>query len=262
MNRMKSALVAILVMAALIPVTGGAETFGGDMDWPTFHGMQLGLSMPYVLLYEEYTKGNTPALIRPAGKTLEEISEENLTYQLRYSIGREEIFGVECEIEYLFEDNIFTAATVRGNAASKETADTWVKNIRALFNTLYGDISLNGVWQKRSPQLPYNVPAEWEGYMVNYLTREYIWPAAAMRSIEMFDNVTYEVSASVSMRYICMDFDLMISGFNWDGEEKFFPDDGKQPDKGLTEEEIREKLGDAASDILDAKYHDSRYFRR
>ena len=54
----------------------------------------------------------------------------------------------------------------------------------------------------------------------------------------------------------------MISGFNWDGGEKFFPDDGKLSDKGLTEGEIREKLGDAASDILDAKYHDGRYFRR
>ncbi len=262
----KMTILTILIMAAVLPAAGVSETFGGDMDWPTFHGMQLGLSMPYVLLYEEYTNGNSPMLIRPAGKTLEEVSEENQTYQLWYSIGREELYGVDCEIIYLFEDNVFLSASVKGNAASKETAKTWTENMQALFNARYGDIahgdiSLNAVWQKRSSQLEYNIPMEWEGHMRNCLTREYIWPVAAMRSIEMFDNETYEVSASVSMRYICNDYDNVMFAFNgtWDGEE-IFTNDGKQSGQGLTEQQVREKLGDAASDILDAKYHDSRYY--
>ncbi len=275
--RIRIMMVSVILLALFVtmPVFGESETFGGNMDWPTFHGMQLGLSMPYVLLQEEYCNGYEPELIYPAGKTLEEVSEGDLTYQLRYWIGREEVYGVDCEIIYLFEDNVFTSAVVKGNAATKETADEWIENMHRLFDDLYGDISYSGVWQKRSSQLVYNIPAEWEGHMGNYLTREYIWPVVAVGGADTQGDATgdageqrnkkesrtYEVSAAVSMRYICNDMEEMIlAGFNWDGGEEFFPEEGKRSGEGLTEQEIREKLGDAASDILDAKYHDSRYY--
>ncbi len=254
----KKIILLLAVILALISLPGTAETFGGDLDWPTFHGMQLGLSMPYVLLQEEYTNGYQPELISPFGKNLEEISEEDLTNQLQYRITTEEVCGIDCEIIYVFTDNIFTVATITGNIASQEKAEEWIHKMEDTFTELYGEETQKGAWMKRTSQLPYNTPVDWEGHVINYLTREYIRPIATINKTAL--NGGYKVSASIQMWYTCTDYEELIAAFNWDGG-KIFPDDGKQSEKGLTVEEIREKLGEAASDILDAKYHDSRYYR-
>lgn len=67
MKKKAVALLAALMLLTCVAAIAqtGQTPFGGTLAWPSFAGVQLGVSMPYVLLWEENEQGNTPELVDP-----------------------------------------------------------------------------------------------------------------------------------------------------------------------------------------------------
>ena len=187
---MKRVLAAILVLILLCSASAFAaeDIFSGTILCPAVNGIQLGMSMPYVLLQEEYVNGNTPVLVSTLGNTLDEVAaNDEADRYITYTIGMIDVFGAQCELAYSFADNVLFHASCTASFDSEEEALKWCDDMTALFCNYYGD-SYNDLsddeffedmveyrdWTLYTSELPYNVVCEKDGVELNLLPREYL----------------------------------------------------------------------------------------
>ena len=257
-------VIAVLLAVFCFGVANGLATeetvFGGDLDWPNVNGMQLGLSMPYVLLHEEYYYGHRAQLADPTLNSIQDVAVSS-DYDVAWSLGEVELCGVQCEMIYSFSDNIFTDATVTARFDSKEAARNWCDSMKEQFCTAYGkgreSAFLNEfeeiydvTWQKRSSALPFQIRLNSGAYF----TSEYVWPLARVYC-QTDEEGNYLARAYVSMPYYYGNNDLYIM-------------DNTSSEVGETESglnhsfisEIKTLDEETRALLFENRYHDSRYF--
>lgn len=258
---MKRRIIAImLAVSALFSMCAFAETqamplasFTGDLDWPEFNGMNLGVSMQYVLLYEERYNGAQPVLSYPIGMTMQEIESSDEYDTLVWNIGEKEIYGQACSVEYTFADNVLEKVECTARFADRDSAlafaqqacDAFVQNYGAGTDSLSinqqmgEDVLLAKDWRKRSSQLPGMLNYEIDGQTYQEFPREYCWPSASVYCTAE-DDASFCVIMNVSMSYV------------WSAAELY---EEKAQLNGKSMEEWLEQHEGA----MDYSYHDSRY---
>lgn len=213
----RMALVCLVcVLIALPAFAQEMEGFGGNINWPSIRGINLGTDENYVLLYEE----------RYNGMTVEAGSGNSLNRDY-YSIGETEVYGETCAVTYGFKDGVFVEAECLAVFATKEEALAYCEKVTAEFIELYGegavstemeqlmeDVDSDGstqsetpeseyktlyahYWQTRSSQLPGMIEDE-DGSLD--FPEEYFWAGESIICEELEDG-TYAVAMNARMPY-------------------------------------------------------------